>query len=82
MSSYKNKQEFFATEEGIHFIQSLKAMVADRTYKTDPTYSANSTLYPNNLIPFVDKHKFYLSDHPSTNPGQYLSNLRIVTRIR
>jgi hypothetical protein len=78
----KKRVDFFETEEGLEFKHSLLQMVADSQYNTDPTYSSNTKLYPNHLIPFVNKHMDYLVGHPSTDPQHYLSNLRIITRTR
>jgi hypothetical protein len=82
MSTYKKKINFFETEEGAEFIQSLRRMVADATYNTKPSFSANTELYPDHLIPFVNKHIAYINSHPLTDPTHYLSNLRLITRLR
>lgn len=80
MSTYKKRQDFFTSSEGILAAQVLRDMVSDNTYITPPSFSANTEQYPDNLIPFFDKHMFYMRDHPSTDPQQYISNLRIMTR--
>ncbi len=82
MPIYKKKSDFFETEEGIEFEKTLVVMAKDSSYNTGPSYSANSELYPNNLIPFVNKHMDYLRNHPTTDPQHYLANLRLMTRIR
>jgi hypothetical protein len=82
MATYKRKSDFFESEEGIEIEQKLRLMAQDATYHTGSSYSANSTLYPDNLIPFVDKHMSYLRNHPTTDPQHYLSNLRLITRKR
>lgn len=74
-SSFNNEQEIADTRA------LLLAMVEDGGFNTTGSYSANSTLYPDNVIPFVDKHIQYLSTH-TLNPHQYLSNLRLMTKIR
>lgn len=79
---YKRKSDFFQTEEGIEIEQSLREMVDDDRYQTDSSYSTNTTLYPDNEIPFVNKHKEFLLAHPTTDAQQYLSNLRLMTRFR
>lgn len=76
------KPNFIDSYEGQAAKQQLQSMVADDTYMTESSYSPNAELYPNNLIPFVDKHMEYLRSHPSTNPQHYLSNLRMITRLR
>jgi hypothetical protein len=82
MSGYKRKISFLESEEGKEFKQKLKALEKDGGYNTEAGYSANSDLYPDNIIPFVDKHMNYLATHPSTSPTHYMSNLRIITKIR
>lgn len=82
MYTLKRKNDFMQSEAGIEAYELLKQMVSDDKYHTDASYSANSELYPDNLIPFVEKHIDYLCAHSETNPGMYLSNLRLITRAR
>lgn len=82
MSSYKKKPDFFDTEEGDNARAILTAMVKDASYSTESSYSADAENYPDGQIPFVAKHMAYLRNHPSTDPSQYLSNLKLMTRIR
>lgn len=81
MHTVKRKNDFINTNEGTEIIELLKLMVLDDAYCTDPTYSANVEMYPDNLVPFIDKHITYLSNHAGTNPRLYISNLRLITRI-
>jgi len=81
MPTYKKKSDFFQTEEGVEFIEQLKKIDADATYSTDASFSANTILYPDHRIPFVNKHIDYIKNHPSTDPQHYLSNLRLMTRV-
>ncbi len=82
MPTLKKKINFLESEEGARFKQALRLMASDSSYNTDSSYIANGTEYPDNLIPFVDKHMNYLNTHPSIDPDQYLSNLRLMMRIR
>lgn len=82
MSSSIKKISFSDSDEGRATKQKLQRMLTDNTYMTAPSYSANTGLYPNNLIPFVDKHMEYLRSHPATNPEHYLSNLRLISRLK
>jgi hypothetical protein len=82
MATYKKKPVFIDTIEGVEFEKALHTMVKDEAYLTTPSFSTNINLYPNNLIPFVNKHMDYIQNHPSIDPQQYLSNLRLMTRIR
>jgi hypothetical protein len=82
MTVYKKKPHFFTTEEGQAALILLKNMAANESFNTSSSYSANTELYPDHQIPFVDKHMCYLRDHPETNPTQYLANLRLMSRIK
>lgn len=57
-------------------------MVKDPAFNTEPTYSSKIDLYPDNLMPFVDKHMAYLCAHAALDPWHYISNLKLMTRIR
>jgi hypothetical protein len=81
MSRYKKKVHFFDTEEARLTEETLRVMVSDKAYLTEPSYNANGALYPDHMISFVDKHMNYLRTHPGVKPDQYLSNLRLITRI-
>lgn len=81
MSTVK-KKNFFGSEEAIAIEQMLRLMSKDNAYNTTSSYSANITEYPDNLIPFVDKHMNYLKAHPSLDPHHYLANLRLMTKLR
>ncbi len=82
MPTNKKKIAFLESEEAVSVKQELLSMAKDMTYNTLSSYSANSDTYPDNLIPFVDKHMSYLNTHPSVDTEHYLANLRLMTRIR
>lgn len=82
MPTAKKRVNFFESEEGLEIERTLRGMALDAAYNTDASYSANSSLYPDNLIPFVAKHMSYLNAHPSTDPQHYISNLRLMTKVR
>lgn len=82
MYSTKKKYNALDSEKIAEIERQLQQMEADKSFKTESSYSANITTYPNNLIPFVDKHMAYLKQHQNLNPQQYLSNLRLMTRMR
>ena len=71
---------FFASQEAAEIKQELQHMVASGLYNTSSSYSANSVLYPDHLIPFVDKHMNYLNSNPKLAAQMYLKNLRLKTR--
>ena len=82
MTTTKKKTDFFESAEGIQTREILRQMDADPIYNTQSSYSANGITYPDNIIPFVDKHMKYLYEHPSVNLDHYISNLRLMTRIK
>jgi hypothetical protein len=82
MATYKKRPQFITSDDGIKAAEVLYSMMLDDKYMTKPSFSANSAKYPDNLIPFNDKHLAYLEDHPATNPVHYLANLKLMTRIK
>lgn len=82
MPTIKKKDYLNNTEESIAIEQTLQDMVNSTTYHTESSYSADGINYPEGSIPFIDKHMKYLRSHPTTDPQQYLSNLRLMTRVR
>ncbi len=80
MSSPKTRSQFFDTEEGIKIEQALREMVTDPRFNTESSYSPNLSLYPDNLIPFVEKHKAYLNARPALNAQMYIANLKLMTK--
>lgn len=82
MATYKRKIDFFETEQGVEVKETLRAMDADNTFNTRSSYISNTELYPDNMIPFVEKHMDYIRSHPMMNPKHYVANLRLTTRIR
>lgn len=82
MALYKRQRDFLDSEQGKGIRHILQQMEADSGYNTVSSYSANSTDYPDNLMPFVDKHLNYLLAHPKLDTTQYIANLRLKTRIR
>ena len=82
MPTIKKRADFYKSEEGEQVATELRTMVSDSIYMTTPTYSANTTLYPGNVVTFVEKHMKFLSEHQEVNITQYMSNLRLMSRIR
>lgn len=81
-AAYSKKPDFLTTAEGVVFVQSLQKMLEDNAYNTQPGYTSNTELYPDNSIPFIKQHIEYITNHPAVDPQHYLSNLRIMTRVR
>lgn len=82
MASSTKKLDIYNSEEGRLIAEELKKMVLDNHYNTDDSYSANIVTNPDHKISFVDKHLKYLSEHRSVNPTHYLSNLKLMSKIR
>lgn len=78
----KKKDDFFESEDGQVVMATLRQMSEDSAYNTVSTYSANSTEYPDNRMPFMDKHVNYLLAHPKLDARMYVANLRLMTRSR
>jgi hypothetical protein len=77
---YYRKQDFFDTPEGVEIKKILTLIDNSEDYNSSPSYSPNTEVYGDNLIPFVDKHMAYIRSHPALNAMQYISNLKIVSR--
>jgi hypothetical protein len=82
MPTLKKRVSFFESEDGLRTQEILSEMTHDERFNTDSSYSADAVQYPNNLIPFVDKHMNYLNSHPGIDLDHYVSNLRLITRKR
>ena len=67
--------------EDLDVRSKLEAIMANPAYSIEATtYSANSALYPDGQIPFVEKHIAYLMSNPGLDPIHYLANLRLKLR--
>ncbi len=82
MALLKTRKSFFETNEGREVKRELQRLDASSLYNTAPSYSSNSVLYPDNRIPFVDKHMNYLINHPSLEASKYIANIKLMTRLR
>ncbi len=78
----KKRSGFFDSQEAVDIKEKLQYMVTSGLYNTVSGYTANGELYPDHLMPFVDKHMNYLHANPKLDAEMYLTNLRLKTRIR
>lgn len=76
----KSKMKGYMQEEEI--TQELQMMVEDDSYHTEPGYSIDTTAYPDSSVPFIESHVAYLHKHPQVDPKHYLSNLRLMLKVR
>lgn len=60
----------------------LQDMERDPSLITKDAYTPNVALYPDGRMPFVDIHMAYLKSHKQVDPKHYLSNLRLMIKIR
>lgn len=82
MSSAYMKSRMKSYMEESKIVQELQAMLEDDSFRTLPGYSIDTDAYPNGTVPFVEAHIRYLLKHPNTDPAHYLSNLRLMLKIR
>lgn len=78
ISSNQYRKQFLATETAVEIRKLLEQMEESPLYFTKATYQAGN---PED-ISFSDKHLAYISTHPAVQPDQYMSNLRLMTKIR
>ena len=76
----KSKMRSYMRESEI--TQELQEMQKDDSYSTQPGYSIDTDTYPDHNIPFLDVHINYLKKHPQVDPSHYLSNLRLMLKVR
>lgn len=81
-------KKYAKTQRALQFLESdngktayieLLRMVDDAEYNTTSTFSPRAE---NGTLLFVDKHMNYLCAHLDVNANQYLSNLRLISKIR
>ncbi len=72
-------KDFLTSAEGEAAYAELMNMVNDKNYSTVSSYSPSSE---NGNLLFIDKHMNYLSSHSGVNALQYVSNLKLITKIR
>lgn len=78
MAKSLGAQRFLDSTEAKEIRNILIEMMSDPAFNTRAMYSPAA----GGDVPFVDKHLEYLSQHPSLNVEHYLSNLRLMTRVR
>lgn len=78
----KKRVYALGAEEEQEVREALRQMVLNTSYNTSPGFTANSIVYPDGLMPFVDKHMQYLDTYPKLDAHTYLANLRLKTLVR
>jgi hypothetical protein len=75
----KAKPFSIVAEEDVRAL--LLEMEGDARYNTASRYVADSEKYPDNVITFSEQHLEHLRKFPDVNPHQYISNLRLMTKL-
>jgi hypothetical protein len=70
------QKRFYASEEYVMAREALQQLVDNEQYDTDSDY------FKSNELEFVERHLYYLSTHPTTKVDGYISNLKLMTRVR
>jgi len=78
MAKSLSAQRFLDSKEALLIRDTLSNMMTDPAFNTRSMYSPAA----GGDVLFVDKHMEYLSQHTTLNVEHYLSNLRLMTRIR
>ena len=60
----------------------LKSFENDPTMNTVGRYTPSANDWPNNILPFSEIHIGYLTKNKAVDPEQYLSNLKLMIKIR
>jgi hypothetical protein len=82
MQALKKRSHFLESPEADIIRRELQHMEASDLYNTVSSFTPNGIQYPDNKLPFLDKHMNYLNVHPSLDADMYVANLRLMTRIR
>lgn len=80
--SQSKRLNFLVSDEGKFIRKQLEAMEIDDKYNTQSSYSANVALYPDHQMSFSQKHIHYLLTHPKVDCIYYISNLRLMSKVR
>lgn len=71
-------EKYLETDAAKAACETLEEMVASPDYHTESSYSPTS----DERVSFIDKHVRYLSTHRNVDYHHYLSNLKLMTKIR
>lgn len=62
--------------------EQLQMLEDDPSMNTLGAYSPSALEYPDQIRPFTDVHLEYLRKNKNVNPEHYISNLKIMLKIR
>ena len=72
------QQDFLKSPAGLAAQIELKQMASSPDYNTRSIFSSRII----DGMPFAERHMQYLCEHPKLNPRHYISNLRLMTKIK
>ena len=72
------REQFLKTDAGASAKLELLRMLKSPAYETRVSYDVTV----GRELAFIDRHINYLVKHPYINPLVYLSNLRVMTKIK
>jgi hypothetical protein len=78
----KFRKGFLDSQEGKDIRRIFQLMAHSDSYNTASSYSTDTAQYPDNLIPFADRHMNYLNAHPKLEPAHYIANIKLMSRVR
>jgi hypothetical protein len=78
MSTLVSRQQFLQSEKATILRKELQAMEKDPAYNTYVRY----TLVASNGSQFVNKHMTYMANHLQMDHSQYVSNVKLMTKLR
>lgn len=72
------REQFLQTDVGTSAVKELQRMTSSADYTTIKAYDP----CVGHKQSFVDRHINYLVKHPHVSPLHYLSNLRVMTKVK
>ena len=79
MATLSGRRQFLTSEAAESLREDLQAMVDDPQYNTQLRYSYAATMPDGSG--FVVKHIEYMSNHLQMDHKQYISNLKLMTKL-
>jgi hypothetical protein len=76
-----SKTKAFSLASETEVFSLLTDMEKDSRYNTQTRYIADTAKYPTNIITFAEQHLEHLRKFPDVNPYQYISNLKLMTKL-
>ena len=71
-------EQFLLTDTGSSAKLELQRMADSPSFHTRPAYD----IVTGRRSPFVDRHLNYLAAHPYVKPAAYLTNLKVMVKVR